>query len=261
MSSAGYILAAPDYIGYGVSNTLPHPYEHAPSLASASLDLLRASREFLERENIDWNKQLFLAGYSEGGFATMALHKLIEEKYADELIVTASAPGAGAYNKTAFAKDILNSNKPLEFINSYLWVLQTYNQVYDINKPLNYYLAQPYASKIQTEGVQSQVSKNPVQLFTASFREAILSNTDTSMLNAFKDNDIYDWKPKAPVTLLHGTADDFVPFYNSQTAYDAMQARGANAVTLKRIEGGNHFSSVAAYTLETFLFFSSFQPQ
>ncbi len=81
------------------------------------------------------------------------------------------------------------------------------------------------------------------------------------MLNAFKQNDIYDWKPKAPVMLLHGTADDFVPFYNSQTAYDAMQARGANSVKLKRIEGGNHFSSVAAYTLETFLFFSSFQPQ
>lgn len=261
MASAGYILAAPDYLGYGVSKQLPHPYEHAASLASASADLLLASKEFIEKNSIKWNEQLFLAGYSEGGYATMALHKLLEEKYADELTVTASAPGAGAYNKTAFAKDILAHNKPLEYINSYLWVLHTYDRVYNLKRPFTYYLNQPYAKNVQTSGIQAQVSKYPHQLFTSSFREAVLNNTDTLMLNAFAANDVFNWKPKSPVTLFHGTADDFVPFYNSQTAYDAMQANGAIQVKLRRIEGGNHFSSVAAYTLETYLFFNSFQQQ
>jgi fermentation-respiration switch protein FrsA (DUF1100 family) len=261
LASSGFIVAAPDYIGYGVSKHLEHPYEHASSLATASLDMLRASKEFFTKNKINYNNQLFVAGYSEGGYATMALHKLIEEQYPQEFTVTASAPGAGAYNKSAFAKDILNSDKPLSFINSYLWVLQTYNTVYSLNRPYSYFLNQPYAKSVESKGLEAEVSQYPKQLFTQQFREEVLLNKDAAMLKAFKDNDIYDWKPVAPVLLLHGTDDDFVPFYNSQSAYDAMQAKGASQVQLKRIEEGNHFTSVAAYTLETFLFFSSFLQQ
>ncbi|QHT66148.1 alpha/beta fold hydrolase [Rhodocytophaga rosea] len=261
MASSGYILAAPDYLGYGVSRQLAHPYEHASSLANASADLLLAAKEFFRQNSVQWNKQLFLAGYSEGGYATMALHKHLQENYAEELPVTASAPGAGAYNKTAFAKDILQNNRPLEYINSYLWVLQTYNTVYELNRPFSYYLNQPYAGQVQKFGVQAQVSKYPQQLFTDTFKKAVLTGSDTDLLKTFVDNNIFDWKPEAPVYLIHGTADDFVPFYNSQTAYDAMIANGAIQVTLRKIEGGNHFSSVAAYTLETFMFFSSFGQQ
>jgi pimeloyl-ACP methyl ester carboxylesterase len=261
LASSGFIVAAPDYIGYGVSKNISHPYEHASSLATASLDMLRAAKEFFVTNKINYNNQLFLAGYSEGGYATMALHKLIEEKHSEEFTVTASAPGAGAYNKSAFAKDILNSDRPLQFINSYLWVLQTYNTVYSLNRPFTYFLNQPYARSVEIKGVEADVSKYPKQLFTQKFREEILQNKDTAMLMAFKDNDIYDWKPAAPVMLLHGTEDDFVPFFNSQSAYDAMQAKGAKQVQLRKIEGGNHFSSVAPYTLETFVFFSSFIQQ
>jgi pimeloyl-ACP methyl ester carboxylesterase len=245
LASSGFIVAAPDYIGYGVSKDLPHPYEHASSLASASLDMLRAAKEFFAKNKISFNNQLFLAGYSEGGYATMALHKLIEEQYEEEFTVTASAPGAGAYNKSAFAKDILTSDTPLQFINSYLWVLQTYNTVYSLNRPIAYFLNQPYARSVEAKGAAAVVSKYPKQLFTEKFREEILKNIDQPMLNAFKDNDIYDWRPTAPVMLLHGTDDDFVPFYNSESAYEAMQAKGAKRVQLKRIEGGNHFTSVA----------------
>jgi pimeloyl-ACP methyl ester carboxylesterase len=258
LASSGFIVAAPDYIGYGASKDVAHPYEHASSLASASLDMLRASREFLTKNDIKFTNELFLAGYSEGGYATMALHKLIEERYADEFTVTASAPGAGAYDKTAFAKDILTSDKPLDFINSYLWVLQTYNTVYSLNRPITSLLNQPYAAKVASTGVAAEVSKYPKELFTQQFRQDILANKDTAMLNAFQDNDIYNWKPAAPILLVHGTQDDFVPFYNSQSAFDAMQANGATQVQLKAIEGGNHFSSVGAYTLEMFVFFNSF---
>jgi pimeloyl-ACP methyl ester carboxylesterase len=261
LASSGFMVAAPDYIGYGASKNVTHPYEHAASLASASLDMLRASREFFTRNQIPYTDQLFLAGYSEGGYATMALHKLIEEKHAGEFTVTASAPGAGAYNKTAFAKDILSSDKPLDFINSYLWVLQTYNKVYSLNRSFSAFLNPPYARAVEARGVEAQVSKYPKELFTQKFREDILTSRDTAMLNAFKDNDIYDWKPAAPLLLLHGTNDDFVPFYNTASAYEAMQARGATQVQLKKIEGGNHFTSIGPYTLETFMFFNSFLKQ
>lgn len=78
LASTGYVVSAPDYIGYGASKALPHPYEHAASLASASADMLRATREFCQQQSVAVNQKNFLLGYSEGGYATMALHKLLE---------------------------------------------------------------------------------------------------------------------------------------------------------------------------------------
>ncbi|UOQ54385.1 alpha/beta hydrolase family protein [Hymenobacter cellulosivorans] len=257
LASTGYIVSAPDYIGYGASKNLPHPYEHAASLASASLDMLRAAREFAAKEKLALNKKNFLLGYSEGGYATLALHKMMEEKAATEFTVTASAPGAGAYHKTAFADYILKSDQPLNFLSTYVWVLDTYNRTYSLNRPINYYVNEPWATQLQTN-LYGEVPSQAKELFTAKFRQGILEKTDQPMLAAFRDNDIYDWQPKAPLALFHGTADDYVPFFNSQDAYNAMKARGATQVTLRPIQGGNHFSSAANYTLQAFAFISQY---
>lgn len=257
LASTGYVVSAPDYIGYGASKDLPHPYEHAASLASASADMLRATREFCKQQNVKLLEKNFLLGYSEGGYATMALHKLLEEKYGSELPVTASAPGAGAYHKTAFAKYILNSDQPLSFLSTYVWVLDTYNRVYKLNRPLSAYFKEPYATQLQANPF-SAVPSQPKQLFTDAFRQSVLTDSDPAIQAAFRDNDIYDWQPKAPTALFHGTADDYVPYFNSQDAYKAMQARGAKQVELRPIQGGNHFTSVATYTLSAYAFISQF---
>ncbi|MBC6610345.1 alpha/beta fold hydrolase [Hymenobacter sp. BT507] len=257
LASTGYIVAAPDYIGYGASKNLPHPYEHAASLASASLDMLRAAREFCAQQKIQRNDKNFLVGYSEGGFATMALHKLIEEKNSQEFTVTASAPGAGAYHKSAFARYILNSNQPLNFLSTYVWVLSTYDRVYKLNRPFSYYYKAPYAAQLQANQF-SAVPQLPSQLFTTTFRDAVLNGNDAPLAATLTDNDIYDWKPTAPTALFHGTADDYVPFFNSEDAYKAMRARGATQVELRPIEGANHFSGAAAYTLAAYAFLAQY---
>jgi alpha-beta hydrolase superfamily lysophospholipase len=258
LASTGYVVSAPDYIGYGASKNLPHPYEHGASLASASLDMLRAAREFCQQQQVPTNTKNFLLGYSEGGYATMALHKLIEEKHAAELTVTASAPGAGAYHKSAFADYILRSTQPLNFLSTYVWVLDTYNRLYGLNRPLTYYYNQPWAGRLQANQF-SDVPNQAQELFAAPFRQAVLNRTDAPLLAAFRDNDIYDWKPHAPLALFHGTADDYVPYFNSEDAYRAMRAHGATQVELRPIQGGNHFTSVPQYTLAALAFISQYQ--
>jgi predicted esterase len=261
LSSTGYVVSAPDYIGYGASNSVPHPYQHAQSLATASADMLRAVKEFCKQNSVNLNSQLFLAGYSEGGYATMALHKHLETNLANEFTVTASAPGAGAYNTTAFAQHIIGSNQPLSFINTYLWVLETVDRVYKLNRPYSYYVNEPYATELEngSQGVDPLVS--PQQLFRASFRSTVQNGTDAAFMAALRDNDIYDWKPNAPLALFHGTADDYVPYFNSENAYAAMQARGATQVELRPVQGGDHFSSVAAYSLGVLFYFNGFLEQ
>ncbi|NVO30911.1 alpha/beta hydrolase family protein [Hymenobacter lapidiphilus] len=257
LAATGYVVSAPDYLGYGASKALPHPYEHGASLASASADMLRATREFCEQQKININQKNFLLGYSEGGYATMALHQLLEEKYAATLPVTASAPGAGAYHKSAFAKYILNSTEPLNFLSTYVWVLRTYDRVYQLNRPLSYYYQQPYANRLQADPF-SAVPRQAAELFAPTFRQAVLTNSDLALTATLTANDVYDWQPRAPLALFHGTQDDYVPFFNSEDAYKAMRARGATNVELWPIQGGTHFSAAPVYTLQAYAFISQF---
>lgn len=262
LSSFGYILAAPDYLGYGTTSNIDHPYEHANSLATASRDMLRASREFIRSNNFNWNNKLFLTGYSEGGGATMALHKLLEESHSDEFTVTASAPGAGAYDKSAFSKFIVEQNTDLNFLGAYIWVLGTYNNVYGLNRPETFYFQEPHASYVANTPLSqidiSQITANPQNLFTTELINGIKNDTDTDLLNAISDNNIYDWTPRAPIRMFHGTADDFVPPFNSENALQAMLNRGVNTVEYIPIQGGDHFTSLPNFLEGVVSYFDTF---
>ncbi len=258
----GYIIAYPDYIGYGVSKDLPHPYEHRASLASASLDMLRATKEFLKKQSdVKWDERLYLAGYSEGGFATLSLQKKIEEASSSEFNLRASSCGAGAYDKTAFMKYLINNqtNGITGFNRSYLWVTLTYDRVYGLNKTKSVYFKEPYAAQIDKLGKDSPINVSFNTIFTDSFIKGINDGSNTGFLNAVADNNVYDWKPRTPTQLYHGTADRLVFYFNSKNAYDAMIKRGATSVTLIPIEGGDHDTSLQSYLLGTLTFFTSTQ--
>lgn len=256
-ASTGYIMALPDYLGYGISNHIDHPYEHGRSLATASRDMLRAVRELGATEELfSASNNLFLTGYSEGGYATMALLKLLEEEHSDEFSITAATAGAGAYNKSEFARQILLSDSNLYHLNAFLWVLDTYNNVYDLDRPYSFYFNEPHATLIETEGIFANTELNPQDLFTPDFREGILAGTDTEFIEVLADNDNYDWRPSSPLRLYHGTDDDYVFYLNSATAFEAMKNRGATDVELITVEGGDHATSIFDYLTGTFLFFA-----
>jgi pimeloyl-ACP methyl ester carboxylesterase len=258
-ASSGYIIAIPDYLGYGNSKQIDHPYEHGHSLATAARDMLRAVREFDESTNIfRANNKLFLTGYSQGGYATMALLKLLEENHSDEFLVTATTAGAGAYNKSGFARHILEWDGNLRYLNSFLWVLETYDRVYGLNRGAGFYFNEPYATIIEAEGVRDNKQLNPQELFSETFREGILSGADNIFIEVLADNDNYDWKPRSPLQLYHGTNDDYVFYFNSENAYDAMTGRGANLVELITVQDGDHYTTVFNYLLGSFLFFSQY---
>jgi pimeloyl-ACP methyl ester carboxylesterase len=260
-ASQGYIIAAPDYIGYGASNDVPHTYEHRSGLATASLDMLRATREFLSERNISWDKRLFVAGYSEGGYATMALQKKIEEETGSEFNLVASSCGAGAYDKPAFMRQIVNeptsSNAGINSL--YVWTLLTYDRIYGLNRPMTYYFKEPYASQVTASGKDAVINTSLNTTFTDSFRKVVNEGSDTGFLKAVQDNDIHDWKPRTPTRLFHGDADDTVFYLNSQNTYDAMKKRGATNVELVPLKGATHASGVLGFVTGTYSFFGTIQ--
>lgn len=254
----GYIIVYPDYIGYGASKDIPHPYEHRASLSSACLDLLRATKEMLKtKPSVKWDQKLYLAGYSEGGYATMSLQKRIEEEAASEFNLKASSCGAGAYDKTAFMKFVINSPTlgVASYNSLYLWVLLTYDHIYKLNKPATYYFKDPYAAQIAQLGIKNPINVSFNLILNDSFKTALNSGADTGFINAIGDNDVYNWKPKTPTRLFHGDADPLVFYFNSVNAAAAMKKLGAADVELITVQGGTHSTSITTFLLGTLGFF------
>ncbi|MBC3793835.1 alpha/beta hydrolase family protein [Spirosoma utsteinense] len=260
-AALGYLIAYPDYIGYGESKQVLHPYEHRKTLASSSYDMLLAVREFCQQKSIGWNNNLYLSGYSQGGGATMGLQQKIESESPMAFALKGVSCGAGAYDKTSFSKFLLgNPSSGLPVANSqYIWVMQTYNRIYGFNRPLSFYLKEPYATQVQSQGTAATINVSLHLALTDTFRAGILNGTDTEYLNALKENDIYNFVPKTPTLLIHGTDDKQVYFLNSQNAFDAMKKQGALSVQLVPLPGKAHDTSIPDYLVKTLQFFSTLQ--
>ncbi len=258
-AALGYIVVYPDYLGYGASQQTEHPYEHRESLGATSLDMLMAAKEFVATNNVSWNNKLYIAGYSEGGFATMALQQKLEQLSNSPFQLKASSCGAGAYDKTNFTKYLVNNTTAgAPSANSlYIWVLTTYNRLYNLKRPMTDFFKEPYATQIQAQGRLASVGVSLNTIITDSFKKGLNDGTDTGFLNALKDNDVYNFVPKTPTLLTHGTSDQLVFYLNSENAYNAMKAKGATNVTLTPLPGKGHDTALPDFLLATIQFFSA----
>lgn len=258
-AALGYLVVYPDYIGYGASKQVPHPYEHRKTLASSSYDMLKAVQEFCKQQNIQWTNKLYLSGYSQGGGATMALQQQIESETPMAFTLKAVSCGAGAYDKLNFTRFVLGSpTSGLANANStYLWVMTTYNRIYNLNRPISFFLKEPYAGQVQTQGPQAPINVSFNQAATDGFKNGILNGTDTDFINALKDNDTYNFVPKTPTLLIHGAADQQVYPLNSQNAYDAMKKQGATTVQLVLLPGLTHATAIPDYLTRSLQFFAT----
>jgi len=105
-ASQGFVTLVMDYIGYGSSSSVFHPYLVEKSYADAGIDFLKATYRFAELNSVG-KGPLFLKGYSEGGYATLALQKEIETNYPTVFPLVATAPSGGPYDLDAIATELL----------------------------------------------------------------------------------------------------------------------------------------------------------
>jgi pimeloyl-ACP methyl ester carboxylesterase len=260
IAALGSVVIVPDYLGYGITSNIPHPYQHAASLASATADLIVATKQILQDEKVNWNNKLFLAGYSEGGYAAMATLKLLQEQYAGTFKVTAASLGAGAYDITNTAKYFLsrNENRDSFYVRSHSWVLLTYNNIYHINRSLSNYFNSPYDAILANSPISTALlSVNPSVLINPAFKNGVLNGTDHEVLDVLAKNDIYDWKPTSPVLLTHAALDGYVPILNSEHAYASFKSKGAN-VEYQVIPDKNHPDAIPDFAIRTILYFLRF---
>lgn len=245
IAATGYLCCLPDYPGFGVSDVL-HPYIHAHSLSIASIDFLRAAKSYFGEKAISLNGQLFLTGYSEGGYVALAVQKEIEQNYATEVNITAVAPMSGPYDLAGTVKTILQQstyNSPAYIA----FLITAYNEIYNWNR-LQEIFNDPYGEKMpglfngsKTFGeINSQLPVNIAELLRPNFIHNCLAENDTEFISAIEENSLLNWKPIAPIRFIHGDADDTVPYQNALSAVENLRANGGTNIELITLEGKNH---------------------
>jgi dienelactone hydrolase len=116
-ASKGYIVVAPNYAGYDTSTLPYHPYLIADQQSKDMIDALAAARTALPLASVTLTKdsgQLFITGYSQGGYVAMATHRAMQ---AAGMTVTAAAPMSGPYALAAFVDAVfygeVNGDAPI----------------------------------------------------------------------------------------------------------------------------------------------------
>jgi predicted esterase len=242
-SLGGFATLQPDYVGFGDSNGKHyHPYVLKKSLASASVDFIKAVKVFATNNDIKLNNQLFITGYSEGGYAAMATLQKIESD--GEMSVAMAAPMAGPYDLNLTAFGVLSS-KELSVPVFMADIGYAYGKAYD--KELSTIINEPYASKLPTllDGSLDGTTINnqlPYKttgedgLFTPSFVGGFFASSEHWFREAVVENSVHAWVPKSSVRLVHCESDDVIPYVIAQQTEGTMKAMGAEDVAIVPIE-------------------------
>lgn len=267
VASMGFIVVMPDYIGFGSSSNLTHPYLHAESTTQSILDLLRAVKEFSTEEKImaKPTKDLFIFGYSQGGWATMQLQMAIEKNYSTEFNLIASSCAAGPYSIVYMNDYVSNqTDYPMPYFLAYL--LNAYTSIGLVTNPISDYFQSPFAAKIpglfdgQHSGgaINAELTTKMATLLTPEYRTGYATNAKfAAMRSAFLANSIEAWPITTPTRLYHGANDEYIPVSMSQKMLADFKTKGVpdSKIQLVIIPGYDHPTGVIPVGIQTILWF------
>ena len=211
VSTFGFIMSMPDYIGFGSSKDEFHPYVIKKTSKTTSLNLIKAAKELVKAENKKLNGKLFLTGFSQGGYVTLATQIGFKENPIDGLQITASAPTAGVYSLTDVV-NAYNAGDKYDYPIFFLYPLYVYNKVYN-DIVINKYIKSPYDTKISLfdqkkdySEINNEFPKDLSKLITADF---LADKKKFPMYNRLKENNLNELKSvDYDCRFYHSTGDD-----------------------------------------------------
>jgi len=273
VASLGFIVVIPDYIGFGASKNIPHPYLDAKSSTQSILDMLRATKEYTSNDKIlaKSNNDLFIFGYSQGGWATMLLQKSIEKDYSSEFNLIASSCGAGPYSIEYINNYIINQAEyPMPYFLAYL--LNSYQTLGSFSNPLSDIIRQPYADLIQGKSgapglfdgtksggtINSKLTAKMANFLTAEYRTGYATDAKfISVRSAFLSNSVIAWNAKTPMMLFHGADDDYIPVGITYKMMSDFKTAGVPETQIQQVilPGADHTTGVYPAGLQTIIWF------
>lgn len=247
VASMGYIVAIPDYIGFGSTSNEFHPFLNKQYTNSAIIDFIRAAKEFVGIEKIsETNGKIFMAGYSQGASATLGALSAIENNALnDDIKITGAACGGGAYDLVSMEATVLAQSR-YEQPYFMAYVLESF-KTYD-NLTLDYadVFNERYASKIPgiidgiktTTEINAELSEVVEELFTENYRLNNATDSIYTQLNTLlSENSIEAWKNTASIRLFHGMQDVWIKGDQSIQMEKAFTAAGSTDIEYTPLVG------------------------
>lgn len=247
-AAQGYVVVAPNYVGYAESSASYHPYYQLEAQASDAMDALRAARQTAALMRLNASKNLFLVGYSQGGAVALATQRALERSGAPlDWKPTAVASSAGATMLGDMAREVFAGSPSVGASGFFPLLMSSYQQAYGglYTSP-----EEVYAPPFGTPGGLPQLpgtlpypqllaqGRLPVNLFDRqdgkpfliqnTYRQAFNSNPTHPLRRAFEANNLDGFKPKAPLLMCHGSKDPLVTVANTDTVARAYTAQGSD---------------------------------
>ena len=253
-ASAGYVVFLPDYIGYGITIGTDHPYMYMQEMFISNFDGLLAAKEFISNQTtLSYDNRLFLAGWSQGGAASLSTHRYIQEQYPDEFNILGSSHLAGPHNFERFHDDMMGrGGEEVTIMPIFSWAVYSINKFSELKRPTDQLYNYPVFDQMSSIFTPSG---DPEIVFKGYFRSRALSGIDQEYRNVLRRNSNHTgWTPTGKVVLHHGDEDQIVPYYNSIDARDGLSAAGAD-LEFYTYPGGGHTSELGNFIINTTLEF------
>ncbi|MBI1287739.1 MAG: hypothetical protein GC178_09190 [Flavobacteriales bacterium] len=265
----GYAAMYPDYYGIGKGEGR-HLYQHAWSEAHAFIYMLMAVDELNKELKIEPNGQLFLTGYSQGGHASFAAQKYIEELDDPRFQVTATSPMSGAYDMTGEQENYMFQEYPRPFYLPYLLLsYQTAYHILDMKDPYEVF-AEPFDTlfppffedndRRTLDELDKLLPSVPAKVVKSKWIEDYRNDPDHPFKKRLRENNLTNWKPEAPVQLCYCKGDKEVSYKNSEVAYERIKALGVEHIKLNNLSDYLDHNTCAAFAvLATKYYFDRFK--
>ena len=219
-----FIVVAPDYYGFGITEKEPQAYCISRANGRASLDAYLAAKRMIDDLKVKKNKDFVIAGYSEGGQTTMGVLREIAERH-PEIKVKRAFAGDGPYDINSMYDTLTQGYT--EMPSTVCNVLWAYNHFFQLGYDIHDYLKDPVAENFDDWFLSKKNKRIPLdeELIktkkTSDFCTAAVLNANSSLSRRFKaafsaDALTSGWTPRSDfdVMLFHDTKDDVVPVDN-----------------------------------------------
>ncbi len=263
--SAGYAVAAPDYLGLGTGPG-HHPYLHARSQTTASVDMLRAANQFAGRVHRHLDRRVLVTGFSQGGAVAMQLAKALHRGALPGWRPALVAPISGPYDLRGAEIPAMLAGRldprAAAYYSAYL--LTSWQRIYNLGtKPSEVFNA-PYDVTVPPLFDGDHSDEQIIGALPASFRELLtpselkrMARPNGAFGRALDENDrsCRGWTPGVPIRIFAAHGDEQVAIDNAYSCQRDLADRGVRAPLVDLGDLG-HFESGRqglAAVLELFL--------
>jgi hypothetical protein len=261
--AAGYAAVAPDYLGLG-EGPGTHPWMHVPTETTASLDMLRAAREFMADRQLAAERSVVVTGFSQGASAALGLARALDERADPWFRLGAVAPISGGYafREAEIPAMLAGTEIPPKVAVVYTtYLLVAWNRLHHLYDSPHDVFQKKYAGKVDKLFDSTTTGEDMYNGLPGSLDQLLkpegfqlLRQPSPAFARALRvaDSTCTGWAPQAPVRLYYAEGDEQAVNANTSVCQSKFAAAGKDLTPIKlpahQYEGSVHLGTAVTGT-------------